>query len=222
MKRAIIFLFSIICISAINAQEQKAPKNNFKANMLSPFYNSLNLSYERMLNNNQKSIQIGLNYMDFNGRLLTLANDYKSERVNGGSLTFEYRNMFGENRFDNIYIAPFLRVMYYERNARYEEFYSQSSQWLTPYNIIHDKSSYISAGIGAVVGRQFVVKDFITIDIFAGPAFQYLIMESRKAVNETLNTKADVKSNTLLSERIPNKYISGYGIRAGFNIGFLF
>ena len=222
MKRVVIFLIGIICASIINAQESKAPKNNFKANMLSPFYNSLNVSYERMLSSKQKSIQIGLNYMDFNGRLFSLADDYISERVNGGSITFEYRNMFGDNGFDNIYIASFMRAMYYERNARYYNYDYSTMSSSNFSDIFHDKSSYLSLGIGAVVGKQFVFNDFITLDLFAGPAFQFLLMESRKATNETKNIPAEVKSNTLLSERIPNKYISGYGIRAGLNVGFLF
>ncbi len=221
MKKVILYFVSVICFSVVNAQEIKAPRNNLKANMLSPFYNSLNISYERMLSSKQKSIQIGLNYMDFNGRLFTLADDYISERVNGGSFTFEYRNMFGDNGFDNIYIAPFMRILYYERNARYYN-YDYNSISLPYTNVIHDKSSYLSLGIGAVVGKQFVVKDFITLDLFVGPAFQFLIMESRKATNETKNVPADVKSGTLLSERIPNKYLTGYGVRAGFNLGFLF
>lgn len=218
MKNIVTLLF-ILIFSFTNtfSQETFIKNNNLKINVLSPFYNALNISYEHLLANKTKSLNIGVVYMDFNGKLFSDLNyDYFKEKTTGGSITFEYRNYFGNTGYNSIYVAPFIRAMYFKRDAEYLELIELQDCK------IHDISEYTSIGIGALVGKQYILNQHFTIDFFVGPNMQFLISQSRVAFNNDLNKAATPKHETLISERIPNRFIKGYGIRTGITIGFIF
>lgn len=220
MKHKHCFILFLVACGFLKTNAQDFT-NNFKINALSPFYNALNVSYEKLLKNKSSSIQIGANYMDFNGKLFSLDYDYEKEKVTGFVLTLEYRTMFDKSGFNNFYLAPFVRGMYYKRDAIYYDYNSNLTSLTGSY--IHEKSEYVSLGLGAVVGKQFVFKERFSVDLFLGPVMQFLVSENRNAFNLTSKQyEPYVQENTLLSERIPNKYINGYGLRAGVNIGILF
>ena len=204
-------------------------KHNIKTNILSPFLNTLNISYE-VLKPNDKSIQFGLSYMNYNGNLSTgNTYDYNTgyslgyeENVKGLALTFEYRILFTEKGFNNTYIAPFFRAMHYQKKA-VNTIYDYASSQQPLYHFQTDElSKYTSIGVGFVFGRQFVFNDKITFDLFAGPAYQILVDEYRSLVDRNSQLHLKPSNSAKLSKTINNRYLEGYGLRAGITVGLLF
>jgi hypothetical protein len=200
-------------------------KHNIKTNLLSPFLNTLNISYE-VLKPNDKSIQIGLSYMNYSGYLNSETNyDYSygyEENVKGVSATFEYRILFSEKGFNNTYIAPFFRAMHYQKKAVTGYNIYQSSQVPSIPVTTDELSKYTSIGIGFVLGRQFVFNNKVSIDLFAGPAYQILVDQYRSLVDRDTKTPFKPSNNAKLSKSINNRFLEGYGLRAGVTVGLLF
>ncbi len=224
MKQLFIIAFLFTSLFTNAQQADILRKHAIKTNILSAVYNTLNVSYEK-LKPNGNSVLIGASYMDFddfgeNNYDYSFGNGFT--KVEGVSLTSEYRLHFSGQGFEGGYVGGFARAMYYERAAQSVNYNYQSSQQPMSTDILREDFKYVSAGLGFVVGYQFVVKNRITFDFFGGPVYQYLIHEDRKTRN--LNTGANVQSQneTLLAESIPNKYIRGYGLRGGITVGILF
>lgn len=221
-----LFFISFLIVGLIsNAQQTEAVrKHAIKTNMLSAIYNTLNVSYEK-LKPNGNSVLIGASYMDFddfgsNNYDYTYGNSYT--KVEGVSLTGEYRLHFSGQGFEGGYVGGFARAMYYQRDAQTVSYNYQGFQQPTTTDIIREDFNYVSAGLGFVVGYQLVVKNRITFDFFGGPVYQYLIQEDRKTRNLSTGANIQSQNETLLAERIPNKYIRGYGLRGGITVGILF
>lgn len=222
MKK-IAIVYMLLCIGLTSfAQEAK---HNIKTNLLSPFLNTLNISYE-VLKPNDKSIQIGLSYMNYNGYLNSETNyEYSygyEENVKGVSATFEYRILFSEKGFNNTYIAPFFRAMHYQKKAVTRNGIYQSSQVPSITVTTDELSKYTSIGIGFVLGRQFVFNNKVSIDLFAGPAYQILVDQYRSLVDRDTKTPLKPSNNAKLSRSINNRFLEGYGLRAGVTVGLLF
>ncbi len=224
MKK-ISVVYILLCVGLTSfAQEAK---HNIKTNLLSPFLNTLNISYE-VLKPNDKSIQFGLSFMNYNGYLSSETNyDYGygygyEENVKGVAATFEYRILFSEKGFNNTYIAPFFRAMHYQKKA-INQIYDYTSSQMPIYPIATDElSKYTSIGVGFIFGRQFVFNNKITLDLFAGPAYQILVDEYRSLVDRNTNTQLKPSNSAKLSKTINNRYLEGYGLRAGITLGLLF
>jgi len=222
MKQMFIIPFLLFAIISKAQQTEAVRKHAIKTNMLSAIYNTLNVSYEK-LKPNGNSVLIGASYMDFDdfeGNSYDNLYGNSFTRVEGVTLTGEYRLHFSGQGFEGGYVGGFARAMYYNRNAQKVEYTYIAPDPIS--NAIREDFSYISAGLGFVVGYQYVVKNRITFDFFGGPVYQYLISEDRKTRN--LNTGASIKpqEETLLAERIPNRYVRGYGLRGGITVGILF
>ena len=203
-------------------------KHNIKTNLLSPFLNTLNISYE-VLKPNDKAIQFGLSYMNYNGYLNNESNyDYSGyrygyeENVKGVAATFEYRILFSDKGFNNTYLAPFFRAMHYQKKAINTEYNYFSSQTPLNTNTTDELSKYTCIGVGFVFGRQFVFNNKITLDLFAGPAYQILVDEYRSLVDRSTQLQLKPSSSAKLSKTINNRYLEGYGLRAGLTVGLLF
>ncbi|MES2691795.1 MAG: DUF3575 domain-containing protein, partial [Bacteroidota bacterium] len=212
-----IFAFLSLCASA-----QRDKKNILKANILSPIFNTLNLSYERVLKGSN-SLTIGASYMDFDDFGNSDYRYPKPNRVNGGSLTAEYRIYFEDKVLHGSYFAPFIRYMYYERNLQYNVTYSYYDP-VIGYTYGYEggeKDKYQGAGIGFIAGYQFIIKNVFSIDLFGGPVYQLLLQKDRKLVNTSNNPNGKLRDE-YLSENIPNRYLYGYGFRAGITLGMLF
>lgn len=221
-----LFIISFLLVGTIsNAQQTEAVrKHAIKTNMLSAIYNTLNVSYEK-LKPNGNSVLIGASYMDFddfgeNNYDYSFGNGFT--RVEGVSLTSEYRLHFSGQGFEGGYVGGFARAMYYQRTAQTISYSYFSSQQPMINDVLREDFNYVSAGLGFVVGYQYVVKNRITFDFFGGPVYQYLIHEDRKTRNLTTGANLQSQSETLLAERIPNKYLRGYGLRGGITVGILF
>jgi len=62
----------------------------------------------------------------------------------------------------------------------------------------------------------------VLVDLFAGPVYQILVEEKvNKSIYNTIPSYYD-QSPEYLAQSIPNRYLKGYGIRAGITIGIAF
>lgn len=213
-----------------------------KVNLLSPFWGSLTLAYQQVIRPNA-SIQITASYMDFDSYGSTSNRSYnqtsgykrtvvgnatieetttytlKNQRTQGFSITPEFRSMLNGRGLSGIYIAPFMRYMYYKHTAELTE----SVQTYTQLNVSPFTSNYNystreseqtninhTVGLGLIIGKQILYKNKVVIDGFIGPTYAILV-QSNYPVSST--------SEVRIGQGIPNLYVKGYGLRAGFTIG---
>jgi VanZ family protein len=146
----------------------------------------------------------------------------ESQLTRGTTITPEYRFVLNGRGFSGVYIAPFARYMYYEYKRDLTTQIDTGSYGSFPNYTSNIKSftfkdselyTYHSLGIGVIAGKQFVFKNRVLFDVFGGPVYS-ILMESNKSINST--------RDIVIGAGIPNTYIRGYGIRAGFSVGFLF
>lgn len=133
----------LLCTGKVSAQK----KNAVKLNYLSPFVRTLNMSYERIIND-RSSAQLGLYYTAFTFGTLAYS---------GCGITPEYRYYFSHAAGNHFYVAPF---------ARYQKLDFTAGSGTTGFT-----STLQTFGGGMVVGRQYLIENTITLDFFIGPAF---------------------------------------------------
>lgn len=198
-----------------NAQESvRLRRNAIKVNVLSPIYNTLNLSYQHLLERNDRSLCLGISYMEFRN-----FNGYNSNTglgdetvVTGVNATVEYRvNFSPDDGISGWYGAPFVRYLDYTR--AYTDRYMIGG--VTVAN--RQRHTFRSGGVGFVIGYQFLLGNLVTIDFFGGPVYQLLLDEQRPA-----NPSGNVFLNRYLSGSIPDRYLNGYGLRGGITVGMCF
>src|SRR5882762_7411500 len=146
--RKINFL-AVVLFVAIAGSAVAQPGNAIKINLLSPVARTFNIAYERKVSDNG-SFQLGFYYTGAKSGDLKLS---------GFGITPEYRFYLSQTPAPNgFYVAPFMRYTSYD---------------LT-YNNGTDKASgsVTSFGGGLVVGRQWVFKERVTLDMFIGPKYQ--------------------------------------------------
>ncbi|SRR5260221_3640676 len=136
---------ALLLISFSVASLAQDKSNNLKINIFSPVVKTLNLQYERVLNKDQ-SFQFGFFYTGYSSSGTSLS---------GVGFTPEYRfYLSGDAAPDGVYIAPFLR---------YQSFTLSDDQ--------NDKGTLSTFGGGVILGRQWVFKGRITLDLFIGPSY---------------------------------------------------
>lgn len=207
MKKHTIVIIILLTALGVDAKPKYPPikENGLKLNILSPIYSNFSLSYQHLITP-FKSFQISASYMDFNDYVNRVGDDL---RVQGFSITPEYRINFNGYGLNGFYAGPFLRYMDYQKT--YEDNYiGQNSK---------ENSKFKSVGLGFNIGQQFIIKNTVLIDLFAGPVYQVLVQED---INKTNSNIYYNNSNQYLAESIPNRYLRGYGIRAGVTIGVAF
>jgi hypothetical protein len=219
-KFFIILLFTG-CLNVL-AQNSPVRKNTIKVNVLSPIFNTLNLSYQHLFNNS-RSLNLGFSYMDFdnfnnypdnNTPPYSSTND--KDQTQGVAATAEFRIHFSDNSLEGWYGAPFIRYMNYTRNLN--DYYTEYNP-VTGYSSAYakQKDTYQSAGLGFIVGYQFIIRNTVSIDFFGGPVYQIMLQHSR-----TLSSSKVLDDKNKLSDAIPNQYMEGYGLRGGITIGMCF
>lgn len=208
--------FSTLVMAAVFAARPKLPimhQNGIKLNLLSPIYGNASITYQHLLNPYQ-SLQVNLGYMDFSD--FTILNQHPDFRVQGLSISPEYRRNFTGYGLNGFYVGPFIRYMYYKRTMATEGNNSTSGA-LERFNEI---THFNSLGLGLLVGQQYIIKNTILIDVFIGPSYQFLLSENKeKNAYQNYSTRSNLG---YLGESVPDRYLNGYGIRAGFTIGLAF
>ncbi len=188
MKK-IIFVFSALFFSyaafSQNWDADYEKMNNFKMNLFSPIFRTASGFYERKISDNS-SVQLGIAYTGW-------ASDNFDIRIRGLMITPEYRLYFGQyGAMEGFYIAPYLRYS----NLKVKNFEETSSGVLRSY------------GGGLNVGYQFVFKNIVTLDLFAGPK-----IGTKSLVYDNDNMPRDIK--------IPG-ILGGFGVRSGVALGITF
>lgn len=159
----------------------KAQSNVLKINILSPVVKTASVFYERALND-QSSFQLGFFYTGYSG---------DDTKFSGFGITPEYRFYLSETPAPNgFYVAPFLR---------YQNFDLEDE-------ISSDKASYSSFGGGLLIGRQWIFKERVALDVFFGPSF----------------VSGDVKISEASEASFDVDVFDGFGIRTGISLGLAF
>lgn len=159
-----------------------AQENTVKVNIFSPIFRTLNLQYERVLSENS-SFQLGFFYTGAS---------IEETRFSGFGLTPEYRFYLSDSPAPaGVYVAPFLRY----QNFSLTEDLSSSKGTLSTF------------GGGLIIGKQWIFKERIALDIFIGPSY------SSGSVSAS-DGSGDVDFSTGL--------FSGFGVRSGLCLGIAF
>jgi hypothetical protein len=167
----------------INAQDG-GKSNAFKVNIFSPIAKTGSFFYERKLNESA-SAQLGVGFTSYN-------ND--DVKISGLFFTPEYRFALSGEAMNGFYIGPFLRY----QNLKIEEKVLDTE---TP-----SKATLSTFGGGLVVGRQWLFKDIITLDVFLGPSYN--------------SGKLKVTAGDEV-ENVPGVF-NGFGVRTGVTLGIAF
>ncbi len=206
----------MVCLAIAAQAKPKLPpikSNAIKINLLSPIYSNLSLSYQYCITP-FRSLQINAAYMNFNDNINYSNNQLTTE---GFSITPEYRMNFSGYGLNGFYAGPFLRYLDYHKTFQ-ESWYSSSAGFVKT----TEKSHFQSIGLGFNFGHQFIIKNKIVIDLFAGPVYQVLIKNQvENSIPPNIGPNYS-RSPEFLAASIPNKYIKGYGISACFTIGLAF
>ena len=207
------------------------PKDHIiKLNLLSPIVSTLMLFYQQNFST-ENSFQIGIGYMNFDGFGNT-SNTYNSpyssstsaNNTNTKSFYFtpEYRYVFSGENMSGSFIAPFLRYSNMTYSADFTKTYYdpityQSTSITNPFSF-----NYQTIGIGICIGQQYIYKNKVSIEVYAGPVYNMLVASTIPTGNPNYS-KYDFGSNPIeIDKKISNINIKNYGIRAGFTVGFLF
>ncbi len=177
MKKTLLIVL-VACFIGVSGGLQA--QNVVKINILSPIVKTINLSYERAINENG-SFQLGFFYTGWSNDLT---------KFSGFGITPEYRFYLSDSPApEGVYVAPFIR---------YQNFKLEDKEF-------DDKADFSAFGGGVVIGKQWVFKDKITLDIFLGPAY-YSGKISGQSGDSSFDTDA----------------FDGFGLRTGINFGFKF
>lgn len=184
MKK-ILFFFALSAISATLLHAQESGKSNaFKINIFSPIVKTGFFFYERKLNE-KSSAQLGVGFTSFGNDEL---------KISGLFFTPEYRFALSGESMNGFYIGPFLRY----QNLKLEEKISDQGN--------PSKATLSTIGGGVVVGRQWMFKDIVTLDIFLGPSYN--------------SGKLKVTAGDDV-EDVPGAF-NGFGVRTGVTLGIAF
>ncbi len=176
MRKLIFLVLSIMACTNLFAQKENA----IKINILSPIVKTFNVQYERKLNATS-SAQLGFFYTGYS---------VSETSFSGFGITPEYRFYLSEvEAIQGVYIAPFLR---------YQDFSLTES-------ITSSKATMATFGGGVILGKQWLFKDKIVLDLFFGPSYSSGALKITSG-SATFNTNV----------------FDGFGLRAGVCFGFAF
>lgn len=181
MKKIFVSII-MACGIVTMSQIAFAQSNVIKLNILSPIVRTANFSFEHAINESS-SIQLGFFYTGVS------ISDLK---YRGIGITPEYRFFLSETPApDGAYVAPFVRYM--NINLESED--------------TGDKASLSAFGGGVVIGREWIFKKLISLDIFLGPAYY----SSGVSVDSGSEDEFDISSG-----------FSGFTLRFGVDLGIAF
>ena len=195
IKKILIVTITILIINAFSSV--KAQKNVIKANIFSPLVRTGSFFYERGLNENS-SLQLGVYFTS-----------WKQDGTgwSGVGITPEYRYYPSKNVLNRFYIAPFLRYQSITISDEYEDYNFDSNGNFTT-TIEKSSATLTTFGGGFLVGHQWILGEYISIDSFVGPCYNY----------GELSTKS---SDDIIRTYDPRPF-AGFGLRFGLTVGIAF
>jgi hypothetical protein len=181
-----VLLSATVLLAAIAGNAQKS--NAIKANLFSPLVKSGSFFYERKVTEN-KTAQLGVGFTSYSK---------DNVKISGIFFTPEFRFYVGGEAMNGFYVGPFLRY----QNLKIED----KSSYDFNGNQTTSKGTLSTFGGGAVVGRQWLFGNIVTLDIFGGPS---------------INSGTVKYENGSETETIPGNF-SGFGARIGITLGVAF
>jgi hypothetical protein len=171
----------LMAAASIFLTAQLQAQNVVKINIFSPIVKTFNIQYERAINETS-SFQLGLFYTGY-------SND--DTKFSGFGITPEYRFYLSETPApQGVYVAPFVR---------YQSFKIEEK------DVTNSEADFSAFGGGLILGKQWVFKEKVVLDIFIGPAYY-----SGKISGETSDGDFDTD------------VFDGFGIRTGICFGLNF
>ena len=171
MKRTLAFIvvFLIGLGQILNAQDKK---NVVKLSLISPFIKTLNLGYERVLNE-KLALQFHAYYTGYKEK----SGDPKT-KMDGFGIIPEFRIYLSEKKTapGGFFVAPFVRYDQFNVTESYED-------------ATENKGSYSAFGGGLLIGHQAVFSNIVTLEAYIGP--QYLFG------NTTYDTEGEIDTPRL-------------------------
>lgn len=158
-----------------------AQNTAIKINILSPIVSTASLFVEHAVGETS-SIQLGGFYTGAS---------IGETKFRGFGITPEFRYYLSDQALDGFYLGPFLRYQNFD---------------LTD-DLTEDEATFSSFGGGLVIGRQWLLKERITIDLFGGPAY---------------NSQSIEVSDGSSEEQFDTGAFGGFGVRIGVTIGVAF
>jgi hypothetical protein len=177
-KLVIVPVFSLVAsLFSGNAMAQSV----VKINIFSPIVRTASVFFEQAVSQD-KSLQLGVFYTGYSSQ---------GTRFSGYGITPEFRfYLSSTNAPQGAYIAPYLR---------YQSFTLTDKE-------TDGKGTYASMGGGLLVGKQWILKDKISVDAFIGPAY------NSGKVKVTAGEDHDFDLGGL----------GGFTVRPGFTFGYKF
>ncbi|MDH5381786.1 MAG: DUF3575 domain-containing protein [Cyclobacteriaceae bacterium] len=176
MKKTFIILVLSVAYNIANAQT-----NAIKINYLAPIVKTINLQFEHALNESS-SVQLGVYYLSW-------APQGTTTKFSGYGITPEYRFYLTESTFKGVFLGPYFRFQSLKL--------SDTST--------ADDGVYTGYQGGAIIGKQWLFKDKITLEAFLGPCYG--------GGNVKVNSGTDVFNVDTFN---------GFGLRIGTTLGFAF
>jgi hypothetical protein len=177
MKKVLLTI-GMLCVMTITLFAQE---NAIKINPLSALLATGNISYERLVNDKQ-SFQLGGYYTGVK---------FSSTKITGYGITPEYRFYVGREALNSFYVAPY---------ARYQSISFKETEF-------DSKATLSTVGGGLLFGRQWLIGDSFTIDLFLGPNY------SSGSVKVSFGDEDDFKGLN---------FFTGFGLRSGITLGLAF
>lgn len=180
MKNILATMALLGIITTASAQYETTKYNNFKVNIFSPIVKTGSFFFERKLDE-KSSAQLGAGFTAYKG---------DGVKVSGLFFTPEYRQYLSASKeaMEGFYIGPYLRY----QNLKIEDEVT--------------KAKLSTFGGGLSIGHQWIFRDLISLDLFAGPSYN-----SGKIKITEGNDDPDVPGS-----------FEGFGVRSGVTIGITF
>jgi len=180
MKKSSEKFFLIAIVMTALTLSANAQGNVIKINIFSPIVKTFNIQYEKVVGAD-KSFQLGFFYSGYSTG---------DESFNGFGITPEFRFYLSDTEApQGVYIAPFVR---------YQSFKAENTSSNT-------KGSLTSFGGGVILGKQWIFKEHISLDIFLGPGYY--------------NSNVTIDSGSPSFTGTP---FDGFTVRAGVCFGYAF
>jgi hypothetical protein len=181
MKKTIV---TMLCLGVLAATTVRAQTNVIKFNILAPVVRTANVQYEKAIGEN-KSFQLGAFYTAFGPETL---------KYRGFGITPEFRFYLSDSPAPaGFYAAPFLRY----QNITVEETLSGEEA----------KGSVGIIGGGLIIGKQWIFKEKVALDLFIGPSYY---------------NSGDIKVDSGDASSLSLGSFDGFGVRAGVCFGLAF
>jgi len=180
MKKIVVLVFTMLIISAGLIAQDVWKKNAVKTDLFSPFLRTGVLKYERAFSEDI-SVQLGFFYTGYSP-------GDSDAKLSGFGITPEFRLYLSDTPAPvGTYLAPNFRYM------------SQKAEDPT----INEVATLTSFGLAINLGKQWMLKDIVLIDIWVGPVYNFRNLDDPSG-------EVDVEG------------VDGFGLRLGLALGIAF